>query len=119
MANKNKPTNESYFVKRLRDSGYLVDRLPIRYGQHDPRTWSVVIDQGHSSVIATLFRNLDGVDENYIEFYDGDQFVPKRFRLTTDSMEVIMEWLYKFGINNKTNLYNMRSENYQSATSDQ
>lgn len=104
----NKPTTESYFIKRLRDSGYLVDRVPIRFGYHDPRAWMVVIDQGRSSVFATCYRNLDGADQNYIEFYDGDQFIPKRFRLSTNSMETIIEWLNTFGIISKTLEYNSK-----------
>jgi hypothetical protein len=104
----NKPTTESYFVKRLRDSGYLVDRVPVKFGMQDPRSWMVVIDQGNASILATCYRNLDGPDSNYIEFYDGDQYIPKRFRLTTNSMETIIEWLNNFGIVNKTFEYNTK-----------
>ncbi len=104
----NKPTTESYFVKRLRDSGYLVDRVPVKFGFQDPRAWMVVIDQGGAAVFATCYRNLDGPDSNYIEFYDGDQYIPKRFRLTTNSMETIIDWLNTFGIVNKTFEYNAK-----------
>jgi len=98
----NKPTTESYFIKRLRDSGYLVDRVPVRFGMHDSRAWMVVIDPGGATVFATCYRNIDDVDQNYIEFYDGDQYIPKRFRLLTSSIETIIEWLNTFGIVGKT-----------------
>ena len=74
----------------------------------DPRSRKVVIDQGNASILATCYRNLDGSDSNYIEFYDGDQYIPKRFRLTTNSMETIIEWLNNFGIVNKTFEYNTK-----------
>ena len=50
-----KPTSESYFIKRLRDSGYLIDRVPVRFGQHDSRSWMVVIDPGGAAIFATAF----------------------------------------------------------------
>jgi hypothetical protein len=105
----NKPTTESYFVKRLRDCGYLVDRVNVKFGMQDPRAWMVVIDQGNASIFATCYRNLDGPDSNYIELYDGDQFIPKRFRITTNSMEIIIDWLNAFGIVNKTFEYNTKA----------
>jgi len=101
----NKPTTESYFIKRLRDSGYLVDRVSVRFGQHDARAWMVVIDPGGATVFATCYKNLDDYDQNYIEFYDGDQYIPKRFRISTCSIETIIEWLNTFNIIGKTNNY--------------
>lgn len=103
-----KPTTESYFVKRLRDSGYLVDRVPVRFSEADPRSWMVVIDQGNATVFATCYRNVDGFNENYIEFYDGDQYIPKRFKLSTNSMETIIDWLNSFGIITKTTEYDSK-----------
>ena len=53
----NKITTMGYFIKRLRDSGYVVDKLYNDYAKHDPRCWSVVIDPKNTSVIITFFNN--------------------------------------------------------------
>ena len=42
----NKITTQSYFIKRLKDSGYLVYRLFDEYSESDPRNWTVMIDPG-------------------------------------------------------------------------
>jgi hypothetical protein len=56
MAN-NKITTNSYFIKRLRDSGYIVDKVFNDYSKQDPRCWTVVIDPKGSSIMITLFNN--------------------------------------------------------------
>jgi len=107
MAN-NKPTNESYFIMRLRNNGYLVNRIPVKFSQQDQRAWMVVIDPGGASLFATCYRNVEAPEDNYIEFYDGDQYIPQRFKLLTNSMETIIEWLNNFGVIEKTGIYNKR-----------
>ena len=102
---KNKITTCSYFVKRLRDSGYVVDKLFDEFSKTDPRSWTCIVDPGVSSVIATCYNNHSSLGEEYFEFYDGDQFIPNKFKIKTSSIEVLVEYLVKFGINNKASTY--------------
>jgi hypothetical protein len=37
--------------------------------------------------------------------YDGGQFIPDHFKIRTSSIEVVVEYLVKFGINNKASTY--------------
>lgn len=102
---KNKLTTVSYFIKRLRDSGYVVDKLFSEYAITDPRSWTVVVDPQVSSVIITCYNNHNELGEEYFEIHDGGQFIPDRFKIKTSSIEVVIEYLVKFGINNKASTY--------------
>ena len=106
----NKITTQSYFIKRLKDSGYMVYKIFDEYGEADPRSWTVMIDPGNASVFCTCYVNHHGMfGETFFEFYDGGQYIPERFKLKTDSIEVIISYLVKYGINNKSELYNGRT----------
>ena len=97
----NKPTTLGYFLKRMKDSGYRVDKLFVDYSENDPRVWTVVIDAGNASVFCTCFVNRNGLGDNYFEFYDGGQFLPN-YKIKTESIEVLLEHLNKHNIYNKT-----------------
>lgn len=102
---KNKITTVSYFIKRLRDSGYIADKLFSDYSDQDPRCWTVIIDPRNTSIFITCFNNHNYLGEEYFEISDGNQYIPEKFKLKTSSIEVVIEYLVKFGINNKANTY--------------
>ena len=105
----NKITTQSYFIKRLKDSGYIVYKIFDQYSEVDPRSWTVMIDPGNASIFCTCYTNHEGLFEgSFFELYDGGQFIPEKFKLKTDSIEVIISYLVKYGINNKSELYNGR-----------
>lgn len=116
--NRNKITTQAYFISRLRDNGYVVDRLYGNYGDHDPRVWTVIIDPGKASVFCTCLRNVDQVGDAYFELYDASQFVPKRLKISTDSIEVIITYLHNLGVINKTAQYNEHGPKRLWATED-
>ena len=64
---KNKIRTPSYFMKRLRDNGFIVWRIFNSYGKHDPRRWTVLVDPGCSSVFITCFTNKEFLDEIMFE----------------------------------------------------
>lgn len=102
----NKLSTYGYFKKRLRDSGYVVDELYRRYGKTDPRSWSVVIDPGGATVFCTCYTNHEEAGQSYFEIYDGGQFIrPGRVKIQTNSIEVFITYLVKYGINNKSGKY--------------
>ena len=101
----NKLTTMGYFMKRLRDSGYLVDRLFMGYSMIDSRTWSVVIDPGCASIFVTCYQNETEQGTAYFEMYDGGRFIPGRLKLETNSIETFIGYLVQFNINNKAKNY--------------
>ena len=113
MTNKNKLTTMGYFVKRLRDNGYVVDKLFMGYGFTDPRAWSIVIDPGNASIFCTCYVNDPNLDCSYFEIYDGGQYINGRFKIETNSIETFIEYLVKFGINNKHRGYPDNRRQYE------
>lgn len=92
----NRITTQSYTIKRLRDSGYIVDRLDsITYQEDDKRKWSIMVDNGVSSIILTCFK------DSSIQLYDGARFLNPNLRLDTDSVEVLIDYFNERGIVNK------------------
>ena len=105
---------QGYFIKRLRDSGYVVDKLYNFYSQLDNRAWTVVIDPGNASIFCTCYINEHPekgaqLGSSYFELYDGGRFIPGRLKVKTSSFEVIVEYLVKWGINDKAPKYNEKS----------
>jgi hypothetical protein len=102
---KNKITTPSYFIKRMRDSGYVCDKIFTNYKNSDCRLWTVIVDPGFSSVFITCINNKNELGEQYFEINDSGQFIPENFKINTTSIEVVIGYLVKFGINNKSKTY--------------
>ena len=62
-------------------------------------------DPGYSTVFITCFNNHNDIDEEYFEMHDGGQYIPEHFKIKTSSIEVIVEYLVKYGINHKSQSY--------------
>jgi hypothetical protein len=95
---KNKITTLSYFVKRLKDSGFNTWKLVDNYSQADPRKWTIIIDPGNTSVFVTCYENKDFKSDKMFEINDGDRYFPRNFSVKTSSMEVIIALLIEKGI---------------------
>jgi len=100
---KNKIKTAGYFIKRLRDNGFIVLKMFFRYGKHDPRRWTILVDPSGSSVFITCYTNKDFFNDVMFEFNDGGVKFPKNFSLRTDSLEVVIQNLLTRGINNEPN----------------
>jgi hypothetical protein len=85
---KNKVTTCGYFIKRLRDNGYTVNRIFNEYSTHDCRKWTVMIEPRTASLYITCYVNKDWNADQMFELNDGVNF--KNLQLKTDSMEVIL-----------------------------
>jgi len=96
--NKNKATTLSYFIKRLKDSGYVTWKICNNYALADSRKWTVLVDPGSTSVYITCYESKDFDKEMLFEFSDGGQYFPKNYSIRTSSMEVIMSILVDRGI---------------------
>ena len=104
----NKITTISYFVKRLKDSGYVVEKIFNKYSKADARSWTVVVDPENTSVFITCFNNHNFFGEEYFVMYDGGQYIPENFKLKTSSIEVIIEYLSRYNIHNKYSEYSKK-----------
>jgi hypothetical protein len=99
---KNKLRTPSYFIKRLRDNGFIVVKLFAIYSKSDPRQWTVMINPTEASVLITCYANKNNIDEILFEIDDGGKRVPKNFFIKTSSIEVIIDYLLGHGVSNNT-----------------
>lgn len=100
----NNITTQGYFIKRLRDCGFVVIKLFHNYSIMDPRKWSILINPGRESVIITCYQNKNFIKDDIFEINDGGSKIPRNFHLSTDSMEVMISFLIKKGISNYTDI---------------
>ena len=96
----NKIKTAGYFIKRLRDSGFVVFKIFNAFSQTDPRRWTVLVDPGVSSVYITCYSNKNEVGEVLFEVDDGGQRFPKGAYFKTESIESIVSYLIENGVNN-------------------
>ena len=97
---KNKIRTNGYFVKRLRDSGFVVLKIFNRYGKHDPRRWTVLIDPSGASVFITCLTNKEKLNDVLFELHDSGVNFATSYSIQTDSIEVIISYLIKRGVSN-------------------
>lgn len=102
MKTKNKITTGGYFLRRLRDSGFIAIRMFNKYGLHDPRKWTMMIDPGGHSLMITCYVNKDFPGDIVFEFNDGGNRFPKNYNLKTQSMEIVVTTLIEKGVQQKT-----------------
>ena len=96
----NKLKTPSYFIKRLRDNGFVVIRLFSVYAKSDPRRWTVMVNPSERSVMITCYVNKTDLGEILFEFNDGGSQIPKNYNIKTDSIEVIIDYLITHGVSN-------------------
>jgi hypothetical protein len=103
MSSNNKLKTPGYFIKRLRDNGFVVIRLFSVYAKGDPRRWTVMVNPSERSVLITCYANKTDLGEILFELNDGGAEIPKNFSLKTDSIEVIIDYLITHGVSNDSN----------------
>ncbi len=99
---KNRITTLGYFKKRLRDNGFIVINIFNNYLNDDNRKWTIMLNPGNESIFITCKQEKD-FDTPVFEFNDGGNIIKQtNLKLTTMSMEVIIEkLLITWKINNK------------------
>jgi len=96
----NKIKTAGYFIKRLKDSGFIVWKIFNAYGDTDPRRWTVLVDPGLCSVYVTCYTNKNEVNEVLFELDDGGNKFPKGSYFKTESIETLVTELLNRGVNN-------------------
>ena len=98
----NKIKTAGYFIKRLKDSGFVVFKMFNAYNDTDPRRWTVLVDPGITSVYITCYSNKNEINETLFEIDDGGHLFSKGTYYKTDSIETIISSLIQKGVNNDT-----------------
>jgi hypothetical protein len=101
MKIKNNVTTAGYFIKRLRDNGFITIRLFSDYAQHDSRKWTVVVDPGGHSLLITCYQNKEFKGDMYFEFNDGGNRFTNNYKLKTQSMEIVIMTLVEKNVPQK------------------
>lgn len=96
----NKIKTPGYFIKRLKDSGFVVFKMFNAYSDTDPRRWTVLVDPGLTSVYITCFSNKNEINEVLFEIDDGGNNFSKGTYLKTESIETLINLLIDKGVNN-------------------
>ena len=86
----NKIKTAGYFIKRLKDSGFVVFKMFNAYSNTDPRRWTVLVDPGVTSVYVTCYSNKNEINETLFEIDDGGHLFSKGTFYKTDSIETII-----------------------------
>ncbi len=97
---KNKVRTPSYFIKRLRDNGFIVWKVFQQYAKVDNRLWTIIVDPCNSSTFITCYQNKDFNGDIMFEINDGGIRFVKNFSLRTDSIESVILLLLEKGIGN-------------------
>jgi len=97
---RNKLKTPSYFVKRLRDNGFIVIKLFAVYSKGDPRRWTVMVNPTERSVMITCYNNKNNYGDVSFEINDGGVNIPKNMFINTNSIEVIIDYLISHGVSN-------------------
>lgn len=90
---KNKLKTAGYFVKRLKDAGYVTLRMFDKYSDKDARKWTVLVDPGGASIFITCFENRPFNGEYLFGFEDSNQRFKRGYVLKTSSIEVVIQRL--------------------------
>lgn len=88
-------------MKRMKDAGYRIWKMFDKYGPHDSRYWTMLIDPGGYSIWVTCHFNKDEINDVMFELDDGGNYIPRRLMIKTASIETIISNLYKFKIDNQ------------------
>ena len=98
----NKIKTAGYFIKTLKDSGFVVFKMFNAYSNIDPRRWTVLVDPGVSSVFVTCYTNKNEINEVLFELDDGGNMFSKGTYFKTESIETLVSLLIEKGVNNDT-----------------
>ena len=96
----NKIKTAGYFIKRLKDSGFVVFKIFNAYAATDSRRWTVLVDPGVASVYITCYQNKNEINEILFEFDDGGVKFSRGSFLKTESIETVITYLIEKGVDN-------------------
>lgn len=84
-----------YFRKRLLASGLTSQILIKNYDESDRRYWTISIGKV-ANIFCTCYKKDDVIE---FEFWDGGKLIKNKHLITTQSMNVIVNFLLSLGPN--------------------
>lgn len=84
---KNKLYTKSYFIKRLVDKKFYVEKIIDQYPKYDKRYWTILVNPSRDNFLITCIRN--GNKTQFRIFAKNDTSI----LVETESMEVIIATL--------------------------
>ena len=103
---KNKISTLGYFVKRMKDNGYVVWKIFDKYNIGDQRKWTVLINPGFHSLYITCMVNMEEVDDTpAFIFDDGNIYMRKNLIIKTNTIEAIVSHLHENGVDASSDKY--------------
>lgn len=108
----NKIDTPGYFIKRLRDLGYIVMRIFDKYALEDSRKWTICVSPGRESVFITCYKYIEDY-KIIFELNDGGNKWPRNYYIKTSSMNIIIQELIEKEItvnDTKSLFYKERNE---------
>ena len=99
---KNKIYTSGYFIKRLKDSGFIVWKIFNNYSENDSRYWTILVNPGQESVYITCHINRNELNTVLYEIYDSGNIFKRNLFIATESIEIIINKLIQSGISNNT-----------------
>lgn len=116
---KNKITTLGYFTKRMKDNNFVVWKIFNKYGEHDPRLWTVLINPGEESMYITCYINTDSIGSIPVfELHDGVSVFRNYAKIQTRSMEVIIKYLLDRGVQPNSKSYRQQSDSISNSNND-
>ena len=88
----NKIDTPGYFIKRLRDAGYIVMRIFDKFAPEDNRKWTICVSPGKESVFITCYKYIEEF-KVIVEINDGGNKWPRNYYVKTSSLNVILSEL--------------------------
>lgn len=104
----NNLSTPGYFLKRLRDAGFIAIRLFQDYAPDDTRRWTIMVNPSKDSVMITCLNTFDNERESTkFLIYDGGLKWPQNFIISTSSINVIIQELkeHEISFENKGSKY--------------
>lgn len=91
----NSLSTPGYFLKRVRDAGFIAIRVFQDYAPEDTRKWTVMINPSRESIMITCLNitNEQGNELTKFSLHDGGVKWPTNFIISTSSINVIIQEL--------------------------
>ena len=105
----NSLSTQGYFVKRLRDAGFVVIKLFSDFASEDDRKWTIMVAPGKQSVQITCYKRLNSENDIFFKIEDGNRIWKNNYFLNTSSVNVVINEL----VENKISKVDETDEKYR------
>ena len=105
----NKLSTQGYFIKRLKDNGYVVWRIFDKYNVGDNRKWTILVNPGFQSVYITCLVNMECIDDTPVFCFNDGGYIRSDIQIKTNSFEKILTHMIESKITPESDKYKKQS----------